>query len=107
MSWKDILKELSDYERAVAEEFATDEDMERPDYSKTGPFANMPEFPKMRTKDSTTQDEDAKRRTDRIGIVLNPLPSSMVMLLMRGIKYLISIQRIVIPHHILLRMRYV
>lgn len=64
MSWKDILKELSDYERAVAEEFATDEDMERPDYSKTGPFANMPEFPKMRTKDSTTQDEDAKRRTE-------------------------------------------
>ena len=64
MSWKDILKELSDYERAVAEEFATDKDMERPDYSKTGPFANMPEFPKMRTKDSTTQDEDAKRRTE-------------------------------------------
>jgi hypothetical protein len=31
MSWKDILKELSDYERAVAEEFATDEDMERPE----------------------------------------------------------------------------
>lgn len=64
MSWFEILKELSDYERAVAEEFATDEDMDRPDYSKTGPFANMPEFPKMRTKDSTTQDEDAKRRTE-------------------------------------------
>ena len=76
MSWKDILKELSDYERAVAEEFATDEDMERPDYSKTGPFAKLPEFPKvgtirmptvpkMGTKDSTTQDEDAKRRTEK------------------------------------------
>ena len=76
MSWKDILKELSDYERAVAEEFATDEDMERPDYSKTGPFAKLPEFPKiggirmptvpkMGTKDSTTQDEDAKKRTEK------------------------------------------
>jgi len=30
MSWKEILKKLSDYERAVADEFATDEDMQRP-----------------------------------------------------------------------------
>jgi len=68
MSWKNILKKLSDYEEAVAEEFATDEDMEKPDYSKTGPFANMPEFPSLRrkkitTKDSTGQDEDAAERT--------------------------------------------
>mgnify|MGYP003644612489 CR=1 FL=1 len=30
MSWKDILKNLTEYEEAVAEEFAEDEDMEKP-----------------------------------------------------------------------------
>jgi hypothetical protein len=68
MSWKNILKKLTDYEEAVADEFADDEDMEKPDYSNTGPFANMPEFPSLRrkkitTKDSTGQDEDAAERT--------------------------------------------
>ena len=81
MSWNDILKELSDYERAVAEEFATDEDMERPDYSNTGPFKEIgkdpanfmndymrtlyPSLRQISTTDSTTQDEDAKRRTEK------------------------------------------
>jgi len=30
MSWKDILKTLTPYEQSVAEEFADDEDLEKP-----------------------------------------------------------------------------
>ena len=30
MGWKEILKKLSDYETAVADEFATNEDMQKP-----------------------------------------------------------------------------
>ena len=83
MSWFEILKELSDYERAVAEEFATDDDMERepPTKETPGPFKEMGENPsdfmqnyvrriypsleQVSTKDSTTQDEDAKKRTEK------------------------------------------
>ena len=32
MSWKYILKNLTDYEQAVADEFGDDEDMENPKY---------------------------------------------------------------------------
>ena len=79
MSWQDILKKLSPYERAVADEFADDEDMERGKPRKITtkvkpmPKFNMPDFAntlfdpsgRMRTKNSTGQDEEAAERTRR------------------------------------------
>ena len=79
MSWQDILKKLSPYESAVADEFADDRDMERGKPRKT--TSKVKPFPKfdmkqyadelfdaqrrVYTKDSTGQDEEAAERTKR------------------------------------------
>ena len=78
MSWQDILKKLSPYERAVADEFADDKDMDRGKprkiTSKVKPFPkfDMKQYAdelfdaqrRVYTKDSTGQDKEAAERTE-------------------------------------------